>query len=307
MTKEADMTKRMKSMKKITTTNLAILHALAALILGAPATADVIRGTTFVKCSGQIGTGPLYQSQSCTGIYGETAAADLSGTSARITGTSPSGGTYKDQDDQNPDLRGGGDASMTYDFVILATGNFDPSVPIPVLIDAFLTTSIKGDDRDFLNHSFAEAKLGVSTGIIPDFALQSCSGVADRNICDGPSTVTGTFTVDLFPLATNTVLLSTSITLDSLFQSSASALADPYIRIDPSFLSTHPGFSLIVSPNVTNSPATVPSAVPEPATAWLLGSLLALAGVVRWNASTNARTIATLRISRLETAKAMTK
>jgi hypothetical protein len=300
------MTKRMKSMKKITATDLAILHVLAALILGVPATADVIRGTTFVKCSGQIGTGPLYQTQTCTGIYGESAAADLGAAAAFITGTTPSGGTYKDQDDQNPDLRGGGAVSTTYDFVILPTGNFDPSVPIPVLIDAFLTTSIKGDDRDFINRSFAEAVLGVSTGIIPDLALYACSGAVDRS-CVGPPTVAGTFTVDIIPLATNTVALRANITLDSLFQSSASALADPYIRIDPSFLSTHPEFSLVVSPNVTNSPATVPSAVPEPATAWLLGSLLALAGVVRWNAGTNARTIATLRISRVETARAMTK
>jgi hypothetical protein len=275
-------------MKKITATELAVLHVSAALILGAPATADPVRGTTFVKCSGQIGTGPVTQSQTCTGVYGESAVANLSSTSANITGVTPSTGTYKNQDDQNPDLRGGGDASLTYEFVVLATGNFDPSVHIPVQIDAFLTTSTKGDDRDFLNRSFAEAKLGVSTGSIPDLGLQACSGAVDRNTCGGPPTVAGTFTFDVFPFATNTVLLSTDITLDSLFQSSASALADPYIRIDPSFLSTHPEFSLIVSSNVSNSP-TVTSAVPEPASAWLLVSLLALAGVVRWNASVIAR------------------
>lgn len=177
---------------------------------------------------------------------------------------------------------------MTYDFVILTTGNFDPSVRIPVLIDAFLTTSIKGDDRDFLNRSFAEAKLAVGSGLTTDLGLQACSGAVDTRTCGGPPTVAGTYTVDVSPFTTNRVLLSTDITLDSLYQSSASALADPYIRIDPSFLSTHPDFSLVVSSNVNNSPATVPSAVPEPASAWLLVSLLGLAGVVRWNASTNA-------------------
>lgn len=97
-------------MKRITATELAILHVLAALILGAPATANGIvgAGTTFVKCSGEIGTGPLIQSQSCTGIYGETAGADLSIPSTSVTGTSPSTGTYKNQDDQNPDLREAG-------------------------------------------------------------------------------------------------------------------------------------------------------------------------------------------------------
>src|SRR5579859_556163 len=275
-------------MKRITATEFAILHVLVGLILGAPATANGIvgAGTTFVKCSGQIGTGPLTQSQSCTGIYGETATADLSSTSVQIAGTTPTTGTYKNQDDTQPDLRGGAAASITYDFVILTTGNFDPSVSVPVLIDAFLTTSTKRDDRDFIDRSFAEAKLGVSTGIIPDLGLSACSGFVDQT-CVGPSTVAGTFTVDILPFATNTVLLNTFVGLDSLFQSSASALADPYIRIDPSFLSTHPGFSLVVSSNVNNSPATVTSAVPEPASAWLLVSLLALAGMVRWNASTN--------------------
>lgn len=72
-----------------------------------------------------------------------------------------------------------------------------------------------------------------------------------------------------------------SIFLDSLFESSASALADPYIRIDPAFLADHSGYSLAFSGNITNGPlAGAP--VPEPATAWLLGGgLLALIGFQR--------------------------
>ena len=269
-------------MNKINATNLAILHVFAALIFGTPVTADVIRGTTFVKCSGQTGTGPLAQSQSCTGIYGESAAADLGGTSANVAGTSPSTGTFQGQNDQNPDLRGGGSASVTYDFVILASANFDPSLRVPVDIDLSLKTSVKGDDRDFLNHSFAEATLGVSTGSIPDLGLTACTGYIGTSICSGLPTVGGTFTVDIIPLATNTLLLTANITLDSLYQSSASALADPYLRIDPSFLLANHEFSLVLSPNVGNSPPTVSSATPEPATVWPLLGILSLAAAVQW-------------------------
>jgi len=141
-----------------------ILGTLAILSLAAPATADVPPGFTFVRCSGPpTDTEPVNHSQSCTGVYGETATADLSGTSARAAGT-VFDGTYPD-DETGADLRGGSFATTSYYFDVLATGNFGPSVLVPVRIDAFLTTGTIGTEGDFLDHSYAEADLGVSTGL----------------------------------------------------------------------------------------------------------------------------------------------
>jgi hypothetical protein len=126
---------------------------------------------------------------------------------------------------------------------------------------------------------------------IGELGKSVCSGDCSGQIATeptnptGPSTLDGSWTIDLFPQVTNEVFLSAQIELSSLFQSSASALADPYIQIDPSFLSTHPGFSVVVSDGITNSPrGGGSSTVPEPATVWSLGSgLLVLVRVARKN------------------------
>ena len=47
----------------------------------------------------------------------------------------------------------------------------------------------------------------------------------------------------------------------------AEAFADPYLYVDPAFLATHPGYTVLVSPGIGN---TAP--VPEPAAALLFGA-----------------------------------
>ena len=134
---------------------------------------------------------------------------NFGGTSTSMTGVTPSTGTYVGPGDQNPDLRGGGFASMTYNFVVLTTGNFDPSVRIPVLIDAFLTTIL----RETLGTSLivVSRKLNSASALAasPNLGFQACSGAVDRNTCGGTPTVAGTYTMDILPFATNTVLLDT--------------------------------------------------------------------------------------------------
>lgn len=249
-----------------------ILGTLATLILAPPATADIPPGFTFVRCTGTpLETEPVNHSQSCGGTFGDSAAADLSATSARAAGTALDG-TYGG-DEVGIDLRFGSSAQSNYYFAIIPSGEFDPSVTVPVRIDSFLTAGTTGTEGDFLDHTYGEADLLVRTGNITDLGLVACSGFG---CSDGTATVDGSVVVQLYPLAWNEVSLTASVLLDSLFQSSASALADPFIQIDPAFLSDHPGYSVIFSANVTNGPlAGAP--VPEPAAAWLLGSgLLAL-------------------------------
>lgn len=50
-------------------------------------------------------------------------------------------------------------ATTKYYFVVVAPANFDPFTKVPVAINAFLTTGTTAADGDFLDHTFAEAKL----------------------------------------------------------------------------------------------------------------------------------------------------
>jgi hypothetical protein len=269
--------------------------AVVAVILAVPAIADPIgvhvsgAATTFVQCSGAAGSGPVIHSQSCTGTaYGESATADLAGASARAAGTTPDG-TRRDVEGLGAevDFPGGASASVFYYFAVVPPQDFDPFVKVPVIVSAFLTTGITATEGDFLVHTFGRAAMGVSSEGIGELGKSVCSGDCSGQIVTDPgSTLDGSWTIDLFPQVTNEVFLSAQIELSSLFQSSASALADPYIQIDPSFLSTHPGFSVVVSDGVANSPrgSGGTSTVPEPATVWSLGfGLLALVGVARRN------------------------
>lgn len=284
-------------MKKRTTIGFG---AVAAVILAVPAIADSVHvsgaATTFVQCSGAAGSGPVIHSQSCTGTaYGESATADLAGASARAAGTTPDG-TRRDVEGLGAevDFPGGASASVFYYFAVVPPQDFDPFEKVPVIISAFLTTGITATDGDFLVHTFGRAAMGVSSEGIGELGKSVCSGDCSGQIVTDPgSTLDGSWTIDLYPQVTNEVLLSAQIELSSLFQSSASAIADPYIQIDPSFLSTHPGFSVVVSDGVANNPpgggevgggGSGSSTVPEPGTVWCLGfGLLALAGVARKN------------------------
>ena len=65
---------------------------------------------------------------------------------------------------------------------------------------------------------------------------------------------------------------------DSCFGDS-SAFADPFISIDPAFLLTHPGYSLVLAAGIGNAPLA-PSAVPEPETYTMMLVGLGILGFV---------------------------
>ena len=265
------------------------LLALGSVILAAPAMANIVLGaaTTIVKCSGVISSSdPVIHSQSCTGMYDESVTADLTVASASAAGTSPVDGTRRDVEGLGAeiDFPGGGFANVKYNFGVVAPEDFDPLLKVPVIVSALLTSGITSTDGDFLVRTFGEATLGISTGQIGDLGLAVCSGDCTQRPGDGVSTLDGSRTIDLFADTTNNVTLSAQIELSSLFKSSASALVDPFFQIDPAFLSTHPGYSIVVSDGVPNNPPEGSSTVPEPSTVWPLGfGMLALVGIARKN------------------------
>jgi len=62
----------------------------------------------------------------------------------------------------------------------------------------------------------------------------------------------------------------------------ADAFADPHVYIDPAFLALHPQYALEISPLVGNELAGNESVgAPEPATWFLTGGALMLAGLLR--------------------------
>ena len=264
------------------------LLALGSVILAAPAMANIVLGaaSTIVRCSGVIGSNdPVIHSQSCTGMYDESITADLGGASASAAGTSLDG-TRRDVEGLGAeiDFQGGGFATVKYNFGVVAPEDFDPLLKVPVIVSALLTSGVISTDGDFLFHSFGEATLGISTGQIGDLGLAVCTGDCTQRPGDGVSTLDGSWTIDLFADTTNNVTLSAQIELSSLFRSSASALVDPFFQIDPAFLSTHPGYSIVVSDGVPNNPPDGSSTVPEPSTVWPLGfGMLAVGGLARKN------------------------
>src|SRR5438045_12033 len=68
--------------------------------------------------------------------------------------------------------------------------------------------------------------------------------------------------------------LDMQLFMADLFAGTADAFFDPYIFIDPVWLSSHPGYSVIVSPGIGNAAPGVPG-VPEPGTLALFGAGLA--------------------------------
>ena len=85
---------------------------------------------------------------------------------------------------------------------------------------------------------------------------------------------------DSFSALTNsigTVNLNVSARTEGVVSSSYLVTADPTIRIDPTFLASNPGYSLVFSSNISAPPSTP---VPEPSTILLLG--FGLIGLAAW-------------------------
>ena len=167
-------------------------------------------------------------------------------------------------------------AVVTYSFEVIG-GN--PSDIVPVLIATSLSSL--GSDP---THGIGFAELSVHTGAAGDSFVAVCSNATCGTTA---SSFSGTLRTrarsgDTSNELTLQVQASTG---DSLLATSASASADPFIFIDPSF----PGaslYSIAVSPGVGNAEIT---AAPEPGTMGLLLGAAALLAAVRRRRTTARR------------------
>jgi len=251
-------------------TALAVLSAVGTVsvrsaIAQSPATATV---TCNAPPTGFIKFGPSSQSLSCgagaSGSVGAQAEVSLPSLFASATGT-----------DAGLQIPAGSNATLDYEFEVLAPANYDPTVKVPILTTLQLTTGVSGGG--FLNHDSAYAYVvfdqsttisQVVANVCTDSGYQTCG----QTIVDNQqfNDVTGTFLNYVIPMWSHTVVVSAYVNLNSNAGTTldeAEATADPFIQIDPAFLAANPGYSLVFSSNVTNAPP-----VPLPGAAWLLAS-----------------------------------
>jgi len=157
----------------------------------------------------------------------------------------------------------GAGASATVQYFFQVLGN--PGDIVPILIATQLSTT--GSHPSL---GIGSASLLVHTTAAGDVLAAACSDGS----CGGGSTFSGTLSTRARTGDINTLTLNAGASAGgNLSSQSATAFADPFIFIDPSF-PTASLYSIAVSPGVGNA-----AAVPEPATAALaiLGALALIA------------------------------
>jgi hypothetical protein len=178
----------------------------------------------------------------------ETSGASASaGVTVSASGSS-TGGTYSEAGSQPI---AGSQGLVDISFEVIGPGN----VSVPLLISGAVSTSAVGPE------AYALASIGWGGG-----TLVACSSTVGYCGPDegGPFPKSADLSDVSFMLQSNTVsYFGVNALGDSTNNSSYSAMVDPYIQIDPTFMTQYPlgTFSLVFSSNVNLS-----SVIPEPST-----------------------------------------
>jgi hypothetical protein len=161
--------------------------------------------------------------------------------------------------------------SMSYSFEVVGG---KPGDAVPLLIATDLTTSETGDGD-------GSAFISVTTSLTSESA-DFCSVDAASIPC-ASSSFSGTISAAAASGTVDTLILEVGAGAflyndgTTILPSSASASADPFIYVDPSFAGAA-NYQILVSPGIGNTPV----ATPEPGTLFLIFVLSPLLFLARW-------------------------
>jgi len=247
-----------------------LAHCFLSLVaaaggLATPAWADLLPpGATFAQCSADGNS--TFDSTFCDvgGVAGVPshfrAGAELLGPSVFATATSPSNAVFG----------AGGFASASYSFEV--TGG-NPGDIVPILLAFNLSASAGVGKAGSGTYGKAVLTYRTTADRIQPHIVQVCTDVcADSALFATVKTIAASGSLDDF-VAIRAQAHTDATGLDEF----ASALADPYIYIDPDFANASL-YSIVVSAGVGNGPA---AAVPEPATLTLLGTAIGTLCLIR--------------------------
>lgn len=237
---------------------------ILSLALAVTAPIPVMAGTTPILPAPQydilLGAGSAVQPASAPGTYvlgnlsTTIAAAPTPSLTAYVTGTETFPQALYDR--------------VSYSFAVVGPQD---DVIVPLFVSLALHVSATGAVKGPFQVS-TNASAGIEVDTIQGQIVKQLSAT---NIDPIPSDITGTFAIE--GLSGRAAKVFLGIDVGASGEGIATAFADPFIFIDPVFLSSNPGYSIIVSEGIGNI-----AAVPEPATwALLLGGLLGITAVRR--------------------------
>lgn len=142
------------------------------------------------------------------------------------------------------------ESSITYGYAVVGPAD---GVLVPMFVTASLGTSASGPVDAT---SSASARFMLNNGAFDVFNVLREAGSGQ---CDCVNDFGATLSFEQRSGAVGRVHLQIDLTVYR--SGEAHAFADPYIFIDPLFLSSHPGYAMIVSEGIGNAPA---APIPEP-------------------------------------------
>ena len=228
------------------------------------------------------GIGTLAPGQTCdTGSGGacETSTATVDGFDASITGSDQCRVGFPQPCASNS-IQATASVVTTIWYAVINPANPLDTTPVPLLITASITTGVSGTGSASTTAS-GIVTWGSGADFIQACTLQGASFCPNPGSAFGSDASTATNMNAAFSVPVNSAQSVTErLTGDAPSSTDGTgftASIDPFLVINPDFLSTHPGFFIEFSANFP----TAPTSVPEPASLAIFSAGLAALGVMR--------------------------